>query len=58
VVSGGRRSRCQLLGSLLRLSRRRFVAQGWHEYATRILDVRNPKDIKQVGFFFTPASET
>jgi len=35
-----------------------FVAQGWHEYATRILDVRNPKDIKQVGFFFTPASET
>jgi len=35
-----------------------FVAQGWYEYATRILDVRNPKDIKQVGFFFTPASET
>ncbi len=35
-----------------------FVAQGWYEYGTRILDVRDPYDIKQVGFFFTPASET
>ncbi|MGH2775593.1 MAG: LVIVD repeat-containing protein [Actinomycetota bacterium] len=35
-----------------------FVAQGWYEYGTRILDVRDPSDIKQVGYFFTPASET
>jgi hypothetical protein len=35
-----------------------FVAQGWYELGTRILDVRNPKDIKQVGFFFNNAMET
>ncbi len=35
-----------------------FVAQGWYQQGTRILDVRDPKDIKQVGYFFTGASET
>ena len=35
-----------------------FVAQGWYAQGTRILDVRNPRDIKQVGYFFTGASET
>lgn len=29
-----------------------FVTQGWYELGTRILDVRDPKNIKQVGFFF------
>lgn len=35
-----------------------FVAQGWYELGTRILDVRNPRKIKQVGFFFNNAMET
>ena len=35
-----------------------FVAQGWYELGTRILDVRDPKNIKQVGFFFNNAMET
>lgn len=35
-----------------------FVAQGWYQQGTRILDVRDPSDIKQVGYFFTGASET
>jgi hypothetical protein len=35
-----------------------FVAQGWYQQGTRILDVRNPTDIKQVGFFLTGAMET
>lgn len=35
-----------------------FVAQGWYQQGTRILDVRNPRNIKQVGYFFTGASET
>ena len=35
-----------------------FVAQGWYQQGTRILDVRNPRDIKQVGYFFTGATET
>ena len=35
-----------------------FIAQGWYQQGTRILDVRNPHDIKQVGYFFTGASET
>lgn len=35
-----------------------FIAQGWYQQGTRILDVRNPKDIKQVGYFFTGATET
>ena len=34
-----------------------FVAQGWYEYGTRILDVRNPKNIKQVGYFFNNAMQ-
>ena len=34
-----------------------FVAQGWYQQGTRILDVRNPKDIKQVGYWFTGATE-
>ena len=35
-----------------------FVAQAWYQQGTRILDVRNPSDIKQVGYFFTGATET
>jgi hypothetical protein len=35
-----------------------FIAQGWYQQGTRILDVRNPKKIKQVGYFFTGATET
>jgi hypothetical protein len=35
-----------------------FVAQGWYQQGLRILDVRNPADIKQVGYFFTGAMET
>ena len=35
-----------------------FVAQGWYQQGTRILDVRDPRDIKQVGYFFAGSSET
>ena len=36
-----------------------LVAQGWYELGTRIMDVRNPRDIKQVGYFLAPgATET
>jgi hypothetical protein len=35
-----------------------FVAQGWYQQGTRILDVRDPTDIKQVGYWFTGAMET
>jgi hypothetical protein len=35
-----------------------LVAQGWYEYGMRILDVRNPRKIQQLGYFFTPAAET
>ena len=35
-----------------------FVAQGWYQQGLRILDVRNPADIKQVGYYFTGAMET
>lgn len=35
-----------------------FVAQGWYELGTRILDVRNPNNVKQVGYFFNNAMET
>jgi hypothetical protein len=36
-----------------------FVAQGWYELGVRILDVRDPRAIKQVGFFMAPgANET
>ena len=34
------------------------MAQGWYQQGTRILDVRNPRNIKQVGYFFTGAMET
>lgn len=34
-----------------------FVAQGWYELGTRILDVRDPKNIKQVGFFYGQGME-
>ncbi len=37
---------------------RGLVAQGWYEQGTRILDVRNPADIKQVGYFVMPKTET
>jgi hypothetical protein len=35
-----------------------FVAQAWYQQGTRILDVRDPRNIKQVGYFFTGAMET
>ena len=35
-----------------------FVAQGWYEQGTRILDVRDARDIKQVGYFVAGATET
>lgn len=36
-----------------------FVAQGWYELGARILDVRDPADIKQVGYLIAPgATET
>jgi hypothetical protein len=35
-----------------------FIAQGWYQQGTRILDVRDPADIKQVGYFYAGASET
>jgi hypothetical protein len=35
-----------------------FIAQGWYQQGTRILDVRNPKNIKQVGYYFTGDTET
>lgn len=35
-----------------------FVAQGWYQQGLRILDVRDPTDIKQVGYHFTAATET
>jgi hypothetical protein len=34
-----------------------FVTQGWYELGTRVLDVRNPKNIKQVGFFYGQGME-
>ena len=34
-----------------------FVAQAWYAQGTRILDVRDPSDIKQVGYFIPAASE-
>jgi hypothetical protein len=37
---------------------RGLVAQGWYEQGTRILDIRNPADIKQVGYFVMPKTET
>ena len=36
-----------------------IVTQGWYELGTRILDVRDPKNIKQIGVFLAPgATET
>ena len=35
-----------------------LVAQGWYEQGTRILDVRDPYNIKQVGYFVMPVTET
>jgi hypothetical protein len=35
-----------------------LVAQGWYEQGTRILDVRDPSNIKQVGYFVMPVTET
>lgn len=39
-------------------ARNGIVAQGWYEQGTRILDVRNPYDIKQIGYFVMPTTET
>jgi hypothetical protein len=35
-----------------------FVAQGWYQQGLRILDVRDPLEIKQVGYWITAAQET
>lgn len=35
-----------------------YVAQSWYQQGTRILDVTDPNDIKQVGYFFTGAMES
>jgi hypothetical protein len=37
---------------------RNTVAQGWYEMGTRFLDVRDPKKIRQVGFFVPPRTMT
>ena len=34
-----------------------FIAQGWYQQGTRFLDLRNPRDIKQVAYFAAGASE-
>lgn len=33
-----------------------FVAQAWYAQGVRILDVRNARDIKQVGYYYLPAA--
>lgn len=35
-----------------------LVAQGWYQQGMRLLDVRDPRDIKQVGYYVTGAQET
>lgn len=35
-----------------------YVAQGWYQQGLRILDVNDPHDIRQVGFWITGAQET
>lgn len=34
--------------------RQNVIAQGWYEQGLRLLDVSDPTNIRQVGFFFTP----
>lgn len=34
-----------------------FIAQAWYQQGIRFLDLRNPRDIKQVGYFFVGAME-
>ena len=36
----------------------KLVAQGWYEQGTRFLDVSDPKNIKQVGFYVPPRTMT
>jgi hypothetical protein len=35
-----------------------YVAQGWYQQGLRILDVNDPTEIRQVGFWITGAQET
>jgi hypothetical protein len=35
-----------------------FVVQGWYSSGVRVLDVRNARNIKQVGYFTTPDMRT
>jgi hypothetical protein len=35
-----------------------FVAQSWYQQGTRILDVRDAKNIKQVGYYFAVGQES
>jgi len=32
-----------------------IVAQGWYQQGTRFLDVSDPTDIRQIGYFIPPA---
>ncbi|HYH27862.1 MAG TPA: hypothetical protein VEA19_03680 [Actinomycetota bacterium] len=36
--------------------RSNVVAQGWYEQGMRLLDVSDPADIRQIGYYITPAS--
>lgn len=38
--------------------RKGLVADGWYEQGLRVLDVSNPKNIRQVGYFMAPSSLT
>lgn len=38
--------------------RKNIVASAWYEQGVRFLDVSNPKDIKQVGYFMGPGAAT
>ena len=37
---------------------RNIVAQGWYEQGLRFLDVSNPKNIRQIGYFVPPSAMT
>ncbi len=38
--------------------RKNVVAQGWYEQGVRLLDVHDPSDIRQIGYFIPPTSAT
>ena len=51
------RAHVAVLGPLLRRGRR-AARQGWYEQGTRFLDVSNPRDIRQVGFWIPQKNVT